>query len=98
MGTYFLWYGTGRAYLETLRLDPTEFHFLGEKINTDVAAAAAVFGLIVLIVQAVRHRGEPAPSGIIPGGRLDLEVPFGSSAGSVPDAISALAAQRGRPV
>jgi len=67
MGTYFLWYGTGRAYLETLRLDPTEFHFLGEKINTDVAAAAAIFGLIILIVQSVRHRGEPAPAGYLPG-------------------------------
>ena len=67
MGTYFLWYGTGRAYLETLRLDPTEFHFLGEKINTDVAAAAAIFGLVILIVQSVRHRGEPAPAGFLPG-------------------------------
>jgi prolipoprotein diacylglyceryl transferase len=67
MGTYFLWYGTGRAYLETLRLDPTEFHFLGEKINTDVAAAVAIFGLIILIVQSVRHRGELAPAGFLPG-------------------------------
>jgi prolipoprotein diacylglyceryl transferase len=72
MGTYFLWYGTGRAYLETLRIDPTEFHFLGEKINTDVAAAAAIFGLVILIVQSVRHRGESAPPGILTGGRLDL--------------------------
>jgi len=69
MGTYFLWYGTGRAYLETLRLDPTEFHFLGEKINTDVAAAAAIFGLVILIVQSIRHRGEQAPSGFRPGRR-----------------------------
>jgi prolipoprotein diacylglyceryl transferase len=83
MGTYFLWYGTGRAYLETLRLDPTEFHFLGEKINTDVAAAAAVFGLVILIVQSVRHRGELAPAGFIPGrepapkvvGSVGAEVP-----------------------
>jgi len=66
MGTYFLWYGTGRAYLETLRLDPTEFHFLGEKINTDVAVAAAIFGLIILIVQSIRHRGEQAPAGFLP--------------------------------
>ena len=71
MGTYFLWYGTGRAYLETLRLDPTEFHFLGEKINTDVATAAAIFGLIILIVQSIRHRGEQVPSGIRPGPRGD---------------------------
>jgi prolipoprotein diacylglyceryl transferase len=67
MGTYFLWYGTGRAYLETLRLDPTEFHFLGEKINTDVAAAAALFGLVMLVAQSLRHRGDPAPFGFLPG-------------------------------
>jgi prolipoprotein diacylglyceryl transferase len=67
MGAYFLWYGTGRAYLETLRLDPTEFHFLGEKINTDVAAAAAIFGLVILVVQSMRHRGEPMPAGTLPG-------------------------------
>jgi prolipoprotein diacylglyceryl transferase len=75
MGTYFLWYGTGRAYLETLRLDPTEFHFLGEKINTDVAAAAAVFGLVILIVQSIRHRGEQAPLGFLPGRALAPEPP-----------------------
>jgi hypothetical protein len=40
---------------------------LGEKINTDVAAAAAIFGLIILIVQSIRHRGEPAPTGYLPG-------------------------------
>jgi prolipoprotein diacylglyceryl transferase len=73
MGTYFLWYGTGRAYLETLRLDPTEFHFLGEKINTDVAAAAAIFGLVILIVQSIRHRGEPAPAGYLPGREPSLD-------------------------
>jgi prolipoprotein diacylglyceryl transferase len=75
MGVYFLWYGTGRAYLETLRIDPTEFHFLGEKINTDVAAVAAIFGLVVLIVQSIRHRGQQAPSGVLPGRDLSVRHP-----------------------
>jgi prolipoprotein diacylglyceryl transferase len=75
MGTYFLWYGTGRAYLETLRLDPTEFHFLGQKINTDVAVAVAIFGLVILIVQSIRHRGETAPQGTLPGSKYDPGAP-----------------------
>jgi prolipoprotein diacylglyceryl transferase len=72
LGVYLLWYGIGRAYLETLRLDPTEFHFLGEKINTDVAAVAALLGLVLLIVQSVRHRGEPTPLGTVPNHRAPV--------------------------
>lgn len=56
-GFYFLWYGAMRAFLEWLRLDPTEFHLFGLKINEDVAIAAAIFGLIVIIVSA--RRGHP---------------------------------------
>jgi prolipoprotein diacylglyceryl transferase len=60
LGFYMIWYGLGRAYLESLRLDPTEFHFLGLKINEDVAIAAAIGGIILLIVQ--RHRSEASVS------------------------------------
>jgi prolipoprotein diacylglyceryltransferase len=80
MGLYFLWYGTGRAYLETLRLDPTEFDFLGQKINTDIAIAAAIFGLLILIVQSTRHRGESSPDGFLPG-----REPSMGSAKTIPD-------------
>ncbi|RKR76373.1 prolipoprotein diacylglyceryl transferase [Frondihabitans australicus] len=57
-GFYFLWYGAARAFLEYLRLDPTEFYLFGLKINEDVAIAAAIFGLIVIIVSG--RRGHPA--------------------------------------
>jgi prolipoprotein diacylglyceryl transferase len=64
LGFYMIWYGLGRAYLESLRLDPTEFYFLGLKINEDVALAAAIGGVILLLVQRSRHRSpEPAPTG-----------------------------------
>jgi prolipoprotein diacylglyceryl transferase len=64
LGFYMIWYGLGRAYLESLRLDPTELYFLGLKINEDVALAAAVGGVILLLVQRRRHHGlEPAPTG-----------------------------------
>ncbi|MEV8252271.1 prolipoprotein diacylglyceryl transferase [Microbacterium sp. NPDC076768] len=85
MGVYFLWYGIGRAYLETLRLDPTEFHFLGQKINADVAIAAAIFGLVILVIQSIRHRGEPTPFGYLPGRRPDLTEPEAKGIG-VPEA------------
>jgi prolipoprotein diacylglyceryl transferase len=57
-GFYFLWYGSARAFLEYLRLDPTEFHLFGLKINEDVAIAAAILGLIVIIVSGRRGRPE----------------------------------------
>jgi prolipoprotein diacylglyceryl transferase len=62
LGFYLLWYGTGRAFLESIRIDPTEFYFAGLKINEDVAILAAIVGLILIIVQTVRHRGQdPEP-------------------------------------
>jgi prolipoprotein diacylglyceryltransferase len=66
LGFYLLWYGSGRAFLESLRIDPTEFYFLGLKINEDVALLAAVGGLALIIVQTVRHRGQD-PEPIHPG-------------------------------
>ncbi|MEC5176624.1 prolipoprotein diacylglyceryl transferase [Cryobacterium sp. MP_M5] len=57
LGFYLLWYGTGRAFLESLRLDPTEFYFLGLKINTDIALLVAVAGIVLIISQARRHPG-----------------------------------------
>jgi prolipoprotein diacylglyceryl transferase len=57
LGFYLLWYGTGRAFLESLRLDPTEFYFLGLKINVDIALLAAVAGIILIVVQTRRHPG-----------------------------------------
>ena len=56
-----------RAFLEYLRLDPTEFHLFGLKINEDVAIAAAIFGLILIIVSGrIGHPNLP-PLSELPG-------------------------------
>lgn len=57
LGFYLIWYGTGRAFLESLRLDPTEFYFVGLKINVVIALLAAVAGIVLIIVQTRRHPG-----------------------------------------
>jgi prolipoprotein diacylglyceryl transferase len=63
---YFIWYGVGRAWFESLRLDPTEFVYLGLKANVIAALLLAVLGVIVLVVQARRH--VPVPDGpYLPG-------------------------------
>jgi hypothetical protein len=53
---YLLWYGLGRAAIETIRLDPSE-SFLGIRVNVWAAFAAILLGLIILYVQARRHPG-----------------------------------------
>ena len=66
LGLYLIWYGIGRAWLESLRLDPTEFQLAGLKINMITAMALALVGLILIIVQTRRHR-EPETSPYLPG-------------------------------
>ncbi len=56
-GVYLMWYGAGRAFLETLRLDPAELIF-GVRANVWGAVFAILLGLIILIVQANRHPGK----------------------------------------
>jgi len=55
LGLYLIIYGSGRTWLEALRLDPTEFELLGVKINIITAALVALIGLILIIVQSRRH-------------------------------------------
>ena len=66
LGLYLIIYGTGRAWLESFRLDPTEFLLFGVKINLLTAVAVAVIGLVLIIVQSRRHP-EPEPSVYLPG-------------------------------
>jgi prolipoprotein diacylglyceryl transferase len=54
---YLIWYGLGRSYLESIRIDPSEFSFLGIPSNVWAAFAAVVLGVVVLIVQVRRHPG-----------------------------------------
>lgn len=56
---YLIWYGIGRAWIESLRVDPSLL-FLGFRTNVLTALAAIALGLIILIVQSRRHPGREA--------------------------------------
>ena len=59
--SYLIWYGVGRSYLESIRIDPSEFCFLGIPSNVWAAFAAVVLGIMLFIVQTRRHPGlEPS--------------------------------------
>lgn len=55
IGIYLIVYGTGRAWFESFRLDPTEFELWGLKVNMLVAMLVAMGGLILFLIQARRH-------------------------------------------
>jgi len=62
---YMIWYGIGRAWFETIRVDPSEI-ILGVRTNVWGAFAAILVGIILFIVQSRRHPGiEPGP--YVPG-------------------------------
>ncbi|MEV8134709.1 MULTISPECIES: prolipoprotein diacylglyceryl transferase [Microbacterium] len=66
LGAYLIVYGTGRAWLEALRLDPTGLLLWGVKVNLLMAALIAVAGVALIVVQSRRHP-EPEPSPYLPG-------------------------------
>ena len=53
---YLIWYGIGRAFTESLRVDPSLL-FLGIRTNVLAALLAIVVGIVLLIVQSKRHVG-----------------------------------------
>ena len=60
MGLWAIWYGIGRVWFESIRLDPSET-FLGIRSNVWGALAAIVLGIVILVVQSKRHPGiEPS--------------------------------------
>jgi prolipoprotein diacylglyceryl transferase len=60
-GLYLIWYGLGRSYLESIRVDPSEI-FLGIRTNIWASFAAIAFGIVIIVVQSRRHPGlEPGP-------------------------------------
>lgn len=62
---YLIWYGIGRAFIETLRVDPS-FVIFGFRTNVLGAFALILIGLIILVVQRRRHTGAE-PSVYLPG-------------------------------
>ncbi|HRN28881.1 MAG TPA: prolipoprotein diacylglyceryl transferase, partial [Terrimesophilobacter sp.] len=61
LGCYLIWYGIGRSFFESIRIDPSEI-FFGIRTNVWAAIFAVVVGLIIVVVQGRRHPGlEPSP-------------------------------------
>ncbi|KQZ09681.1 prolipoprotein diacylglyceryl transferase [Agromyces fucosus] len=64
-GVYLIWYGAGRAFFESIRLDPSEM-FFGIRVNVWASLAAVVLGIVLILVQRRRHTGDEA-SPYVPG-------------------------------
>lgn len=64
-GMYLIWYGLGRSFLESIRVDPSEM-FFGIRSNVWASFAAVLVGVILIIVQNRRHTGLE-PSVYVPG-------------------------------
>jgi prolipoprotein diacylglyceryl transferase len=63
---YLIWYGTGRSWLEAIRIDPTSNGYLGIPANDWASFAAITAGVVLFIVQTKRHPGSE-PSLFLPG-------------------------------
>jgi prolipoprotein diacylglyceryl transferase len=60
IGLYFVFYGIGRVWFESIRIDPSVV-YLGLRTNVWAALFAIVLGLIIFRVQGRRHPGlEPS--------------------------------------
>lgn len=55
-GLYLVWYGIGRFFVEGIRVDPS-LVFLGLRSNQIAAVLAVIFGILLIIVQRIRHVG-----------------------------------------
>jgi len=56
LGLYLIWYGLGRMWFESIRLDPSET-FLGFRSNVWAAFLGLVLGLLIIIYQSRNHPG-----------------------------------------
>ena len=65
-GLYLIWYGLGRSWLESIRIDPTSDAPLGVPANIWTSGIAVLLGIGILVVQGRRHP-EPEPSVYVPG-------------------------------
>lgn len=62
---YLIWYGIGRSFFESIRVDPSEV-FLGIRTNIWAAYLAIIIGIVILFVQRRRHTGQEL-SPYVPG-------------------------------
>ena len=56
LALYLIWYGIGRSWFESIRIDPSEV-FLGIRTNVWAALAAVLIGIVIFVVQSRRHPG-----------------------------------------
>lgn len=56
LAVYLIWYGVGRSFFESIRIDPSEI-FWGVRTNIWVAWLAILIGIILFIVQTRRTHG-----------------------------------------
>jgi prolipoprotein diacylglyceryl transferase len=56
IGLYFIFYGIGRVWFESIRIDPSVV-FLGLRTNVWAALVAIVLGVVIFTVQRRRHPG-----------------------------------------
>jgi prolipoprotein diacylglyceryl transferase len=54
---YIIWYGIGRSWLESIRVDPSET-FLGVRSNIWASWLAIAVGIAILLIQNKRHTGQ----------------------------------------
>lgn len=71
LALYLVWYGIGRAMLETIRLDPAEL-ILGVRVNIWGALFAVALGIVLYVRQGYRHPGSE-PSAYLPGKEWEPE-------------------------
>jgi prolipoprotein diacylglyceryl transferase len=104
---YIIWYGIGRSWLESIRVDPSET-FLGVRSNIWASWLAIAVGIAILLIQNKRHTGqeltvyqagrdEPLPALNLSGstsGTLDN----GDDASRTADSKTKVAAKTGRTV
>ena len=99
LGLYLIWYGLGRSFFESIRIDPSEV-FAGLRSNVWAAIIAVVIGIVILIVQSRRHPGYelspyvPGREWVAPGAGVDspdtysdLDEP-GNDAASTPEVLA----------
>jgi len=65
IAVYLIWYGVGRSFFESIRIDPSEI-YLGIRTNVWAAFGAILLGIIIFLVQRRAHPGLE-PSACVPG-------------------------------
>lgn len=65
-GVYLVWYGLGRSWLESIRIDPSSDSLFGIQVNVWASFVAIALGIVLFVVQGRRHPGLE-PSVYVPG-------------------------------